>query len=78
MGQGPRRGVWNCILEAIKKIESLRGTHILKDANYKVCVFFEPENDQDMYMETLYTYLHTQNFKKTQPKYSLYLRTNEE
>lgn len=51
-------------LKQLKKIESLRGTHILKDANYKVCVFFEHENEQDMYMETLYTYLHTQNFKK--------------
>lgn len=64
MGQATRRGGWNCILEAIKKNVSLRGTHILKDANYKVCVFFEHEKEQDIYMETLYTHLHTQNLKK--------------
>lgn len=36
----------------------------MKDANNKVCVSFEHENEQDMYMETPYTYLHTQNLKK--------------
>lgn len=65
-------------LKQLKKNVSLRGTHILKDANYKVFVFFEHENEQDIYIETLYTHLHTQNLKKTQPKYSSYLRTNKE
>lgn len=40
----------------------------MKDANYKVFAFFEHENEQDIYIETLYTHLHTQNLKKNSTK----------
>lgn len=60
-----QKRLWNYILEAIKQKYSPLEEFTYRRVQTTKLDFFEHENEQNMYMETLYTYPHTQTLKKS-------------